>query len=252
VRLLGLMVILLWSSVSSAETVRIAVASNFYATLKQVAMQFTQQTHIPVHLSNGATGMLYAQIKQGAPFDLYFSADSKRPQLLEQEGLIEPHSRFTYAVGQLVAWFPFPKKIAPSLKALKVKNPHLHFLAIANPKTAPYGVAGQAVLKHYGLLQPLMQAHKLVRGENIGKTFGYVASGNAQIGLVAKSYLSHPKHPVTGVFKNINPKLYPPILQQAVILKGHETAAVNTFLTYFKSNKVQKLIVYNGYGLPTK
>lgn len=247
-RFIGLSLIILWSGISSAETLHIAVASNFYATLKQVGVQFTQKTHIPIQLSTGGTGVLYAQIKQGAPFDIFFAADKKRPKLLEKEKLIAPHSRLTYAIGQLVVWAPHPQRVSADLSQLKLNQPNFHFLAIANPKTAPYGVAGLSVLKHYGLVQPLVKAHKLIKGENIGKTFGYAVSGNAQIALVAKSYLVNPKRPQLGQFVVVNPKLYAPILQQLVVLKGKNTKQVQAFLTYFKSPQVQKILASYGYG----
>ena len=234
---------------SEKGVVRIAVASNFLATFKTVSRDFTEQTGIKVHISNGATGMLYAQIKRGAPYDLFFSADSKRPLLLEEEGLTEPGSRFTYVFGKLVAWSPKPEKISPDLAKLKADNPALRFMAIANPKTAPYGEAAKAALKFYGLYAALKAQNKFALGENVGKAYHYVVSGNAQIGLVAKSYVANPERPVKGAFYDIPNHLYPEIAQQAVLLKGKNSPAVQAFLNYFKSAKVQDLIESRGYGL---
>ena len=233
------------------DSLHIAVASNFLATLKSVSRDFTQKTGIKVHISNGATGMLYAQIKHGAPYDLFFSADSKRPLLLEKNGLIEPGSRFTYVVGKLVAWSPIPENVSANLATLHADNPALHFMAIANPKTAPYGEAAKAVLEFYGLYAPLKAKNKFALGENVGKTYHYVVSGNAQIGLVAKSYVANPEHPVKGEFYDIPSHLYPNIEQQAVTLKGKNSQAVQAFLSYFKSAKVQAVIESYGYGLPS-
>lgn len=233
------------------DALHIAVASNFLATLKAVSRDFTQETGIKVHISNGATGMLYAQIQRGAPYDLFFSADSKRPLLLEQKGVTEPGSRFTYVIGKLVAWSPNPENISANLSSLQADNPALRFMAIANPKTAPYGEAAKAVLEFYGLYAPLKTENKLALGENIGKAYHYVISGNAQIGLVAKSYVANPEHPVKGEFYDIPSHLYPEIAQQAVILKGKNSQAVQAFLNYFKSAKVQSIIEFYGYGLPS-
>ena len=236
------------ASVFASNVVHVAVASNFLGTLKSLAKDFTQQTGIKIIISNGATGMLYAQIKHGAPYDLFFSADSKRPQQLEQQGYIEAGSRFTYAVGKLVVWSK-DVTIPPDLKQLKKNIHQVRFFAIANPKTAPYGFASVAVLNHFGLYKILKEKHKLALGENIGKAFQYVSSGNAHIGLVAKSYLVNASKPVQGNYVEINPDLYPRINQQAVILKGKNSKNVEHFLQFFHSDKVQEKIQSYGYGV---
>jgi len=240
------------TTVLAKDTIHIAVAANFLATMKTLSKTFNQQTGIKVIVSNGATGMLYAQIKRGAPYDLFFAADAKRPALLEQQGLIEPNSRFTYVMGRLVIWSPNADKVSPDLNKFKKNDPNVRFFAIANPKIAPYGVAARAVLQHYGLYQSLSDHNQIVLGENIGKTFHYIASGNAQIGLVAKSYVSNPKQPVKGQFREIDAGLYPKIEQQAVIIKGKASAAVRQFLAFFQSPSAQQQIQRYGYGLPNE
>ncbi|BCN94205.1 molybdate-binding periplasmic protein ModA [Thiomicrorhabdus immobilis] len=238
------------SSIASAqETVRIAVASNFLATLKALSKDFTEETGIRVDISNGATGMLYAQIQKGAPYDLFFAADAKRPQMLEEEGLTEPGSRFTYVTGKLVVWSPDAQKVSPDLTKFNPNNPRLHFVAIANPKTAPYGEAAVATLKHYGVYDALKSQNKIALGENIGKTYHYVVSHNAQLGLVAKSYVSNPEKPVGGEYFEIPSNLYPKLVQQAVVIKGKKTPATQAFLKFFKSEKARKRIEAYGYGL---
>ena len=147
----------------------IAVASNFYAPLKKICTNFTQETGIQVRLSNGSTGNLRRQIQHGAPYDLFFSADSKRPIQLEKKKLTD--LRFSYAFGKLAVWSIKPDSITPDLNTLDINNANLRFLAIANPKVAPYGIAAKEVLQHFNLYQPLKQEKKLVTGENIGKTF---------------------------------------------------------------------------------
>ena len=232
----------------AAQKVHIAVASNFLATLKSISQDFTQETGIRVDISNGASGMLYAQIKRGAPYDLFFSADAKRPLKLEQEGLIEPGSRFTYVTGRLVAWSPNAEKLSADLSHLDPNDKNLHYMAIANPKTAPYGAAALAVLTHYGLYEKLSTENKIALGENIGKAYQYTASGNAQLGLVAKSYVSNPDKPVKGMVFDIPENLYPILEQQAVVMKGKNSSAVQSFLNYFHSAKVQAHIQAYGYG----
>jgi len=234
------------------ESIRIAVAANFLATLKALSKDFTADTGIKVSISNGASGMLYAQIKKGAPYDLFFSADAKRPQRLEQEGLIEPGSRFTYVTGKLVVWSPQTSKVTADLSQLNANDPNLHFMAMANPKTAPYGAAALKVLKHYGLYDALSAKNKIAIGENIGKTYHYVASRNAQLGLVASSYVSNPDRPVGGEVFDIPSELYPQIKQQAVLLKGRKSPATEAFLAFLKSDKAQQRIQAYGYGLPVE
>lgn len=242
--------LLMTSSMAYAQqSIKIAVASNFLATLKALSKDFTKQTGIQVQISNGATGMLYAQIKKGAPYDMFFAADARRPKLLDEQGYIVPGSRFTYVTGKLVSWSPNADKVTPDLDKLKADNKNLHFVAIANPKTAPYGEAAVAALKHYGLYDKLSHSGKIALGENIGKTFHYAASGNAQLGLVAKSYVSNPEKPVGGRYFEIPTNLYPKLVQQAVVLKGKDSSAVKTFLKYFKSKAARQRIEAYGYGL---
>lgn len=254
VKKIGLSIVLMASILASSaafaqEGIRIAVASNFLATLKSLAKDFTAETGIKVQISNGATGMLYAQIKKGAPYDLFFAADATRPERLEKEGLIVPNSRFTYVTGKLVAWSPDEHKVSPDLTKFNPNNPRLHFFAIANPKTAPYGLAAVATLKHYGLYEKLTSQNKIALGENAGKAFHYVVSHNAQLGLIAKSYVSNPNKRVGGKYFEIPSNLYPKIVQQAVVLKGKQTPEIQAFLTFFKSEKARNKIKAYGYGL---
>ena len=233
------------------ESIHIAVASNFYASLKQIANEFTVQTGIKVHLSNGASGMLYSKIKRGAPYDLFFSADSRRPILLEKSGLIEPASRFTYVMGRLVVWSPNELLLSADLSVLNPNNKNLRFVAIANPKTAPYGVAALSVLKHYGLYQDLAEQNKIALGESVGKAYQYTATMNAQLGLISKSYVSNPLQPVQGRVFEIPQHLYKPLAQQAVTLKGRASASVQAFIEFFNSDKIQADIQTYGYGIAT-
>lgn len=239
--------LLLSCSLFAQDTIRIAVAANFFATMKSITQDFNQQTGIKVSISNGATGSLFTQIKHGAPYDLFFSADEKRPKLLEEQGLIEKGSRFTYVTGRLVVWAPNPSKVSPNLADLKLNNPHFRFIAIANPKTAPYGLASIQILKHYGLYQTLKQNNQIALGENVGKVFHYIASGNAQLGLVAKSYVINPNKPIKGKFIEIDKNLHPTIKQQAVILKGKNSKNVQHFLIYLASPKAKKIMTSQGY-----
>ena len=233
------------SDLGAKERIHIAVASNFLRPMKTLSKDFSQRTKIGVLLSKGPTGMLYAQIKRGAPYDLFFAADVKRPKGLEEEGLIEAGSRFTYAKGKLVSW---SKNFSPDLNLLNPNNPQLRFVAIANPKTAPYGKAALEVLNHFGIGDSLKKKTKLAYGENVGKAYHYVASGNAQIGLVALSYLAHSKKNQGKIYE-IPQNTYSEIIQQAAILKGRKSGPVLKFLEYLNSLKAKKIIRSYGYDL---
>ena len=170
----------------AAEEVRVAVASNFLSTFQSLAREFEKHTGHTVVISPGSSGKLYAQITHGAPFDIFFSADDQRPRLLEEEGLAVKGTRFPYAVGRLTLW-----SLAPDM--LKDNGPDVlrqaafSHLAIANPKTAPYGKAAEQVLQALGLWDTVQP--KLVQGENIGQTLQFVASQNADLGFVALSQI---------------------------------------------------------------
>lgn len=231
---------------AASDRIHIAVAANFYATLKTISHSFTRQTGVKVNLSNGASGMLFNKIKQGAPYDLFFSADEARPKQLEAMRLIEPGSRFTYVRGQLVALALNPP-FSPDLSQLNVHHPALRFVAIANPKTAPYGQAAVTVLRHYGLYETLKQKRQLALGESVGKAYQYALSGNAQIALVAKSYVVGNVNVSIELWQEIDAALYPSLRQQAVVLKGKNSPAVKSFLTYLQSSEVQALLKQSGY-----
>ncbi len=225
-----------------AADIHIAVASNFTIPLKVISQKFTKSTGHKVLIISGATGKHYAQIRNGAPFDLFFAADKKRPELLEKQGLIQKNSRFTYAIGKLVLWSPQTQLIKKSAQVLY--NGQFQYLAIANPKLAPYGKAAQQVLQKKGLWQALRP--RMVRGENIGQTFQFVKSGNAQLGFVALSQIQNPQQIVRGSIWKIADSLYDPIEQQAVLLTDNKAA--QTFAAYIQQADIQQLIHLYGYG----
>jgi molybdate transport system substrate-binding protein len=233
---------LLTTTAVCANEIRIAVASNFIDAARQLASGFETESGHHVVLISGATGKLYAQIRNGAPFDAFFAADVERPRLLEQESRIVAGSRFTYAIGKLILWSPRADLVDPQGQVLH--SDHFRFLAVANPLLAPYGRAARQVLEHLGLQDTLRR--RMVRGENIGQTFQFVKSGNAQLGFVATSQIhrdgnggSSWKPPRT---------LYDPIEQQAVLLR--ENPATQDFLDYVRSSKAQKVIRSLGYDVP--
>lgn len=232
-----------FSGAKSAERpLHIAAAANFAAPLKSLIQTFETYHGLNVILSTGSTGKLYAQIRNGAPFHIFLSADQERAALLEKNGLILPNQRFTYALGKLVLFSALRQETAVSRHSLY--DPALSHLALANPKTAPYGAAARQVLETLKLNGG--NHIKYVRGENIGQTYQFVASGNVKLGFVALSQvLNHPKEQFWVIPQN----LYPPIYQDAVLLKtatNHKTA--HAFFTFLQSPKARKIIQNHGYG----
>ncbi|WP_298717323.1 molybdate ABC transporter substrate-binding protein [uncultured Oceanisphaera sp.] len=227
----------------AADEIRVAVATNFIEVMERLGDDFAAQSGHQVLISSGATGKLYAQIKNGAPYDVFLAADERRPALLDQEGVAIAGSRFTYALGKLVLWSPIEDYISPDLRVLKKQD--FHFLSIANPKTAPYGRAAQQVLEKQGVWAALRP--KMVRGENIGQAYQYVFSQNAQLGFVAKSQVFKNGVFAEGSYWQVPEPLYDPIVQQAVLLK--DGAAARQLLDYVRSPAAAGVIESYGYGV---
>ncbi len=232
---------------ATAGEVQIAVATNFWAPLQEIVTHFERDTEHTALISSGSTGKFYAQIKQDAPFDVFFSADVRRPQLLEDEGLTVPGSRFTYAVGRLTLWSPNPTRINGDGKTMLSKSDFTH-LAIANPKTAPYGTAAKQALQVLGVWNAVKD--RIVQGENIGQTFHFVVSQNAQLGFVALSQVLHPKINGAGSRWDVPTHLHDSLQQQAVLLlHGRNNEAAKAFLDYVKGSKSREIIARFGYEL---
>jgi len=228
----------------TAEEIRVVAASNFTGAIREIAGRFEMKTQHKVSVISGSTGKHYAQISNGAPFDVFFAADVKRPELLEKKGLALPGSRFTYAVGKIVLWSPDPDYIDTSANVLKQGN--FNHLSIANPKLAPYGRAAQQVLKKLGLWNKLQG--RMVRGENVGQAFQFVKSGNARLGFVAFSQIKKPDNAIEGSFWQVPESLYDPIDQQAVLIKDNEAA--RAFLDFVRQDEALQIIRNFGYGVP--
>ncbi|MFC6670630.1 molybdate ABC transporter substrate-binding protein [Marinobacterium aestuariivivens] len=225
-----------------ADEIRVAVATNFVEVMRELAADFERETGHEVTLSSGATGKLYAQIKNGAPFDLFLAADDRRPELLEQEGVALAGSRFTYALGELVLWSPQPDLIDGGPEVLEAAP--FDYLSIANPKTAPYGRAAQQTLERLGLWANL--EGRLVRGENIGQAYQYVHSGNAALGFVARSQVYRNGEYTAGSYWRVPADFHEPVVQQAVQLREGE--AVTALLDHMRTPAARALIESYGYG----
>lgn len=237
--------LLLMPLMATAAQLRAAVASNFTDAIRKIATRFEQETGNHVELIFGSTGKHYAQIRNGAPFDVFFAADVRRPRLLDEEGIAVPGSRFTYAVGRIVLWSPRSGYVAGQSKVLRSGT--FRHIAIANPRLAPYGVAAQQLLQSLGLWTDLQP--RIVRGENIGQTYQFVSSGSAELGFVALSQVKRPGEPIKGSYWMAPPKLYSPIEQQAVLLKhGRDNAAARAFLNFVRSPQARRIIEGFGYA----
>lgn len=232
-------------SVACADTVQVAVASNFSGVMAGLATSFERDTGHRVVMVSGATGTLYAQISNAAPFEVLLAADQSTPAKLIADGLADPSSRFTYAIGKLVLWSAKPGVVDPRGEVLKTA--HYRHLALANPKTAPYGAAAVEVLSRLGVLK--MWEPKWVQGENIAQTQQFIASGNAELGFVALSQIQQAGQIETGSVWRVPEQLYSPIRQDAVLLRaGRGKAAALALMDYLRGEQAQTLIKANGYG----
>ncbi|WP_432463115.1 molybdate ABC transporter substrate-binding protein [Agarivorans sp. QJM3NY_33] len=227
-----------------AEGLKVAVAGNFYKPLLQIAAQYHQDTGHRLLISTGSTGKLYAQIRNGAPFEFFMAADQVRPSQLVAEGMALADSQFTYAQGRLVLWSNQNNLVDQQGKVLN--NFQLPYLAISNPKTAPYGAASVTVLKNLGLYQQLQP--KLVEGQSVGQTFQQVSSGAAPLGFVALSQVYVDGEISHGSAWIVPSDLYQAIKQDAVILKkGEGNPQAKAFLSYLQTPPIQALIKSFGY-----
>jgi len=236
--------VFLSSSLANAAEVNVAVAGNFFKPLKKLATEFEAQTGNTVNLSVGATGKLYAQISNGAPFEVLLAADQKRPSQLVEDKLAVKESQFTYAKGKLVLWSKETELIDTEGKRLSSSD--LEHLAIANPKAAPYGEQAVNALTNLGLYKLLKP--KIVQGQNIGQTFQYVSSGSIKQGIVALSQVTVDGKITSGSAWVIPTDLYQAIEQDAVLLeKGKSNPVATQFLTYLQSPSALKIIASFGY-----
>lgn len=236
----------LLAGAASAEEVQVAVAANFTAPMQVIAAAFENDTGHKARLAFGSSGKFYAQIKNGAPFQVLLSADAETPARLEREGMAVAATRFTYAIGKLALWSAREGMVDSKGEVLK-KGGYVH-LAIANPKVAPYGAAAIEVLKHLSLLEAVQP--RLVQGENIAQTYQFVASGNAELGFVSLSQITKDGKLIHGSAWFVPGNLHAPIRQDAVILtNGKGNTAASALMTYLKSDKAKAVIRAYGYGI---
>ena len=234
------------ASSAQADEVSVAVAANFAAPMQKIAAEFEKETGHKVLTSTGATGKFYAQIQNGAPFEVLLSADDETPAKLVKEGAAISGSQFTYAIGKLVLWSAKPGFVDDAGEVLK-KGGFKH-VALANPKLAPYGAAAVDTMKALGVYDALQP--KFVQGENIAQTHQFVVTGNAELGFVALSQVLKGGN-IDGSAWIIPGNLYNPIRQDAVLLaKGKDRSAAIALLNFLKGEAAQTVIKSFGYALP--
>ncbi len=244
------LLLLLASSFSAADELRIAVAANFTSTLESLVKTYAS-THpeFSASISSGASGKHFAQIRQGAPFDIFFSADNQLTAQLVESGHALANTRTVYATGVLILWSPDPKKIPADGLSL-LRSGEFRHLAIANPRTAPYGAAAENLLQQASIQIP---KRKLVTGQSLGQTFTFVTSGNAELGFVAASQvIAYERENPTGSRWTPEQNSYPAIVQEVVMLSTtKQPKPAQDFIDWVLTNpKARSIISADGYGIP--
>ncbi len=228
----------------------VAAAADLSSALQEIADRYEKKTGIHLKLSFGASGALTQQIQNGAPFDLFFSADMDYPRQLIAAGAADQASLYQYAIGKLVLWVPADSPLDLDHKGMDVLlDPSVKKIAVANPQHAPYGRAAVAALKHAGMYDRI--ADRLVLGENVAQAAQFVESGNAQAGFVALAHAVAPSMHGKGKYWEVPADFYPPLAQGVVVISHsqHKKEAAD-FLEYIKTKEVAELLRKFGFTLP--
>jgi molybdate transport system substrate-binding protein len=235
---------------ADAENLTVAAAADLTFAFREVGAQFQQQSTDQLRISYGSSGNFFSQIKNGAPYDVFFSADVQYPQKLAAAGLIEPGTIYEYAAGKIVIWVPAGSKLDLSRGLNVLLDPGVHKIAIANPEHAPYGRAAVAALQHDSIYDKVKG--KVVMGEDISQTAQFVQSGNADAGILALSLALGPLMRERGRFVIIPPDTYPPIMQAACVIKATKHLELaKRFLEFMKQPATVATMEKYGFVLPT-
>jgi molybdate transport system substrate-binding protein len=244
------MVILLAVGFSSAQEITVAAAADLQFAFQDVAARFERESGHSVKLIFGSSGSFFAQIQNGAPFDIFFSADIDYPRKLESAGLAEPGTLYSYAIGKIVLWVPKESALDLSRGLRVLLDPSIKKIAIANPQHAPYGRAAVAALAHEGIYDKVTD--KFVFGENISQTASFVLSGGADVGIVALSLALAPSMKEKGRYAEVPTDEYSPLEQAAVILKASQQKEIaRQFLVFLKAPPIQELLRRYGFSVPS-
>jgi molybdate transport system substrate-binding protein len=235
----------------SCGTITVAVAADLTDAINQIAANFQKATSCTVRVSTGSSGNFLSQIENGAPFDVFFSADIEYPKKLEAEGLAAPGSTYLYAVGKIVLWVRRDSRVDISKGLAALHDPSIQKIAIANPQHAPYGRAAQQALQNAGAYDAVKD--RLVLGENISQAAQFVESGNADAGILALSLALSPGRKDKGRFWRIPENLYAPIEQGVVLVRASQNPqGAQAFLNYIKTPETAALLERYGFTLPAK
>jgi molybdate transport system substrate-binding protein len=242
-----------WPGTVHAAEVLVAAAADLNFAIKEIVAEYEKKTANSIKLSLGSSGNFYSQISNGAPFDLFFSADIDYPRKLEEAGLTVPRTLYMYAVGRIVIWVPKASPIdVENLKIKSLLHPSIQKIAIANPEHAPYGRAAVAALRHFGLYERVRR--KFVLGENISQTAQFVQSGAADIGIIALSLAVAPTVKQAGRYWEVSLEAYPRLEQGAVILKAAQAKGnfepVQSFYGWVKAPAGRAILQRYGFFLP--
>ncbi|MEK6802388.1 MAG: molybdate ABC transporter substrate-binding protein [Nitrospirota bacterium] len=244
-----MLVLLCRPAIALADDIAVAAASDLHFAIKELIVEYEKQTGHHVKLSLGSSGNFYAQLQQGAPFDLYFSADIGYPKKLEEAGLTVPGSLYRYAVGRVVLWAPkqSPVEVAKGLTVLR--DAAVRKIAIANPKHAPYGRAAVAAMEQSQVYADVKD--RLVLGENISQAAQFIESGACDVGIIALSLAMAPVMKSAGSYWLIPAEAHPPLEQGAVIMKqSKQQDAARHFLQFMQSPQGQEVMTRYGFTLP--
>jgi len=248
-KILFLLLLCLWGPAAAAQEIAVAAASDLSSVFPQIAGKFEQETGRKVRVTYGSSGQFFLQIENGAPYDLFFSADLQYPRRLAAEGLADPGTIQLYAVGKIVLYVPNGSAVDAAEGLRVLLSPRLNRVAIANPAHAPYGRAAVEALKSAGLYEAVKS--KLVMGENVSQAAQFVQSGSAGAGIVALSLALSPAMRSAGHFAELPLSGYTPLKQAAVILKSsRDRAGAEQFLTYLRRPETAALLARYGFTLP--
>ncbi len=234
---------------AAPEQILVAAAADLNSVFPEIARRFEQATGNAVKLSFGSSGNFFSQIRNGAPFDLFFSADIDYPRRLEAAGLVEPGSLYEYGTGRIVLWAPKESSIEVERGIRVLVGPGVRKIAIANPEHAPYGRAAVSALQHEGVYDAVRD--RLVLGENISQAAQFVESGNADVGIVALSLALAPTMRGRGRYFLIPPSTYPPIAQAGIILRSSQRkSAARRFMGFLSQPEIVRLMQQYGFVIP--
>jgi molybdate transport system substrate-binding protein len=250
-RLLALL-LLFTGAFATAQEITVAAAADMSAALPELVAAYAKKTGQAVKLSFGSSGNLTSQIRNGAPFDVFFSADEEYPRQLIAEGLASTDTLYRYAIGRLVLWVPGDSPLdLPKLGMQALLDPSVKKISIANPAHAPYGRAAEAALRHFGIYDQV--SSRLVLGENVSQAAQFVESGNAQAGLIALSHALAPALKDKGRYWTVPLDAYPTLNQAAIVLsRSKQQDAARRFLEFVRSPEATSLLTSYGFSLPAK